>query len=77
MCVKAISCLPLFLQAQVVINWEFPETPADYLHRSGRLGRLGSSGTGVIINFVQHKWEVEKVQEIEVSQRRMHPSYIL
>ena len=57
----------LLFQAQVVINWEFPHTMAEYIHRAGRVGRVGSSGTGVVMNFIQFKWEVESLIEIEVS----------
>jgi ATP-dependent RNA helicase RhlB len=30
-----------------VINFTLPETPDDYVHRIGRTGRAGSSGTSI------------------------------
>jgi len=40
---------------------------ADYLHRSGRVGRIDSIGSGKIINFVNGPAEIKNVQAIEVN----------
>ncbi|OMO86541.1 hypothetical protein COLO4_21087 [Corchorus olitorius] len=37
-------------QVSLVINYDLPSKPEDYLHRIGRIGRLGCKG--VAINFV-------------------------
>ena len=41
---------------------------ADYVHRAGRVGRVGCKGTGQVLNFVQTKWDVELLWAIEVSE---------
>ena len=30
---------------EYVVNYDFPKTTSDYLHRSGRTGRAGTKGT--------------------------------
>ena len=67
MCCFSIQGLCVVKQARMVINFEFPEHMADYIHRAGRLGRVGSGSTGVVLSFIQFKWDVELVQKIEVS----------
>lgn len=54
----------------LVINYDFPETHTDYIHRAGRVGRAGGSGGGEVLNFVTHPWDVELVQRIEIAARR-------
>jgi len=46
-----------------VINFDFPLKTSDYLHRAGRTGRNGKSGT--VINFYSEKDEslIKKIQE--------------
>ena len=41
---------PLPLQVSLVINYDLPNNPENYLHRIGRSGRFGRKG--VAINFV-------------------------
>ena len=36
-----------------VINYDFPKTTSDYLHRSGRTGRAGAKGT--VFSLYHHK----------------------
>lgn len=36
-----------FKGIQVVVNYDFPQTPASYIHRIGRTGRAGRPGTAV------------------------------
>lgn len=54
----------------LVINYDFPETHTDYIHRAGRVGRAGGSGGGEVLSFVTHPWDVELVQRIETAARR-------
>ena len=35
----------LYLQVSLVINYDLPDNPEDYVHRIGRTGRMGRSGT--------------------------------
>lgn len=54
----------------LVINYDFPETHTDYIHRAGRVGRAGGSGGGEVLSFITHPWDVELVQRIETAARR-------
>ncbi|XP_048402842.2 probable ATP-dependent RNA helicase DDX28 [Stegostoma tigrinum] len=53
-----------------VINYDFPMTLCDYIHRAGRVGRVGSKVLGTVVSFVTHPWEVELVQKIETAARQ-------
>uniref|UniRef100_A0A8B9TMB5 DEAD-box helicase 28 n=1 Tax=Anas platyrhynchos TaxID=8839 RepID=A0A8B9TMB5_ANAPL len=36
---------------QLVVNYDFPDTLQDYLHRVGRVGRVGSKTPGAVVSF--------------------------
>lgn len=59
----------LFQQAGHIINFEFPKFMADYIHRCGRTGRVGSQMTGHVTSFVHRPQEVELLQKIEVKEK--------
>ena len=40
-------------KVKLVVMFDFPKTGVEYLHRSGRTGRLGT--TGRVISLVNHK----------------------
>uniref|UniRef100_A0A8C3KRV7 RNA helicase n=1 Tax=Calidris pygmaea TaxID=425635 RepID=A0A8C3KRV7_9CHAR len=40
---------------QLVVNYDFPDTLQDYLHRAGRVGRVGSKVPGAVVSFVTHR----------------------
>uniref|UniRef100_A0A8C3PT14 RNA helicase n=1 Tax=Calidris pygmaea TaxID=425635 RepID=A0A8C3PT14_9CHAR len=42
---------------QLVVNYDFPDTLQDYLHRAGRVGRVGSKVPGAVVSFVTHRWD--------------------
>jgi hypothetical protein len=46
---RTLRC-PALLQVSLVINYDLPTQPENYLHRIGRSGRFGRKG--VAINFV-------------------------
>lgn len=54
----------------LVVNYDFPESHTDYIHRAGRVGRAGSSGGEHVLSFVTHPWDVRLVQSIETAARR-------
>lgn len=55
---------------QHVINYNFPKTLSDYVHRAGRLGRLGSKqGGGLVTSFISDRAEAAMLQKIETSVR--------
>ncbi|XP_064016481.1 probable ATP-dependent RNA helicase DDX28 [Pogoniulus pusillus] len=55
---------------QLVVNYDFPDTLPDYLHRAGRVGRVGSKAPGVVVSFVTHRWDVDLVRKIETAARK-------
>ncbi|KAK4306468.1 hypothetical protein Pmani_021709 [Petrolisthes manimaculis] len=61
------------VKAGHVINYNFPSYIADYIHRCGRIGRVGSKVPGVVTNLVHFPNEVELVQRIEYAVRKNEP----
>ncbi|XP_075044919.1 putative ATP-dependent RNA helicase DDX28 [Mixophyes fleayi] len=57
-------------RVETVVNYDFPPTLQDYLHRAGRVGRVGSECQGSVVSFVTHAWDVELVQKIETAARK-------
>ncbi|XP_030061002.1 putative ATP-dependent RNA helicase DDX28 [Microcaecilia unicolor] len=55
---------------KLVVNYDFPPTLQDYIHRAGRVGRVGSKPHCTVISFVTHLWDVELVQKIETAARK-------
>ncbi|XP_043937980.1 probable ATP-dependent RNA helicase DDX28 [Protopterus annectens] len=60
-------------RVETVVNYDFPFTIADYIHRAGRVGRVGTNVLGTVISFVTHPWDVELVQKIENAARKKMP----
>ncbi|XP_053127275.1 probable ATP-dependent RNA helicase DDX28 [Hemicordylus capensis] len=60
-------------RVELVVNYDFPPTLHDYLHRVGRVGRVGSNFPGTVISFVTHRWDVDLVQKIETAARKRAP----
>ncbi|XP_009859879.2 putative ATP-dependent RNA helicase DDX28 [Ciona intestinalis] len=57
-------------QVKHVINYEVPSNVSDYIHRCGRVGRVGQTHVGVVTSLVSRKWEVPVVMKIEEAARR-------
>lgn len=57
-------------QVELVINYDFPLTLQDYIHRAGRVGRVGIKVPGTVISFVTHPWDVSLAQKIELAARQ-------
>ncbi|NXH17583.1 DDX28 helicase, partial [Bucco capensis] len=55
---------------QLVVNYDFPDTLSVYLHRVGRVGRVGSKAPGAVVSFVTHRWDVDLVRKIETAARK-------
>lgn len=60
-------------QVELVVNYDFPQSLHDYLHRVGRVGRVGSRFPGTVVSFVTHKWDVDLVKKIETAARKQAP----
>ena len=54
-----------------VINYEFPQFMSDYIHRVGRVGRVGSPAACMATSYVSQKWEVDALWTVETSVRKM------
>ena len=48
-----------------MINFDCPHYVSDYIHRSGRTGRLGSEGSHLVSTFVSFKPDAFMVMELE------------
>lgn len=57
------------LRARHIVNFDFPVHVSDYIHRCGRIGRLGSNKNCYITNFVSSLYELDLVRQIEMSAR--------
>lgn len=55
-----------------VINYDVPTNISDYIHRCGRIGRVGHQSTGTVTTFVCHPTEAELVQKLEYAARKTH-----
>ena len=58
----------------VVVNYDLPRSPVDYIHRIGRTGRAGSSG--IAVSFVGHEDQahfkvIEKRAELTLEREEM------
>ncbi|WP_062105736.1 DEAD/DEAH box helicase [Bacillus niameyensis] len=63
-----------------VIHYDFPEDLEQYIHRSGRTGRMGATGT--VISFVTPREERElkkfsKKLQLEIQQRRIYKGQLV
>jgi superfamily II DNA/RNA helicase len=56
-----------------IINYDLPRYIADYIHRIGRVGRLGSRSGAQVTNFVSYKTGVGMLQELELAIRTGRP----
>jgi len=53
-----------------VINYDFPLNAADYIHRSGRVGRVGGIGSGHVTSLVDNPLGIEVLQRMEYAVRK-------
>ncbi len=62
-----LNCISL--QVRQVINYDFPLNAADYIHRVGRVGRVGSCSGGHVTSLVDTPLGVDVLQRIELAVR--------
>ncbi|WP_137718944.1 DEAD/DEAH box helicase [Methylobacillus flagellatus] len=63
-------------QLPMVINYEIPSAPEDYVHRIGRTGRAGASGTAIsLVSPEEEKYlkEIEKLIKREITKEQAQP----
>ncbi|KAM8718156.1 hypothetical protein ACLKA7_004804 [Drosophila subpalustris] len=56
-------------RARHVINFDFPLHVSDYIHRCGRIGRVGSLDKSLVTNLISSRREIDVVQRIEHAAR--------
>uniref|UniRef100_A0A182IXN8 Helicase C-terminal domain-containing protein n=1 Tax=Anopheles atroparvus TaxID=41427 RepID=A0A182IXN8_ANOAO len=61
------------VRAAHVINFDFPLYTADYIHRVGRIGRIGSRNDCLVTNLVSSQAEIGAVQRLEHAARTTSP----
>ena len=66
---KVASLLP---QVTHVILFDFPHTVADYIHRIGRTGRVGTRAKCKASIFMSHREDVRMAWKIKVKTSNMH-----
>lgn len=55
---------------EVVVNYDFPSTTSDYLHRAGRTGRAGRQGT---VYTLYHNKNIQAINEFKKSNDTKKP----
>lgn len=58
------------LRVHQVVNFDLPQFVSDYIHRAGRVGRVGAENTGRVVSFVTQKWDIKLVWNIETAARK-------
>ena len=53
-------------QVTHVVLFDFPNSTADYLHRLGRTGRVGSKGSCRVTALMSHRRDIRTAYEIKV-----------
>ncbi|XP_017881727.1 probable ATP-dependent RNA helicase DDX28 [Ceratina calcarata] len=61
------------LMVNHILNYDFPLDTADYVHRCGRTGRVGTVGDSRVTNFISRPGEIAVVKKIEMAARRRRP----
>ncbi|XP_012286460.1 probable ATP-dependent RNA helicase DDX28 isoform X2 [Orussus abietinus] len=61
------------VMARQVLNYDLPTSTVDYIHRCGRIGRLGSPHDCKVTSFVARPLEIVLVQKIERAIRKKVP----
>ncbi|KAK6182289.1 hypothetical protein SNE40_010004 [Patella caerulea] len=53
-----------------IINFDFPLFMSDYIHRVGRVGRVGAPNSGHVTSLISQKWDVDLLWKIEIAARK-------
>ncbi|XP_017075919.2 probable ATP-dependent RNA helicase DDX28 [Drosophila eugracilis] len=56
-------------RARHVVNFDFPLHVSDYIHRCGRIGRVGNIDKSLVTNLISSRREIDVVQRIEHAAR--------
>lgn len=49
---------------ELVINYDLPENPEDYVHRIGRTGRAGKAGKAISFASPDQVWQLKKIERL-------------
>jgi len=58
---------------EVVINYDLPQNPEDYVHRIGRTGRAGASGRAITLATPEQHRDVRDIEKLLRSELPMSP----
>ena len=62
-----VIIIPIYpYQVSHVINFDCPSFMSDYIHRVGRVGRIGQKAFAKVTTLVSQKYEVDLIWRIEV-----------
>lgn len=56
------------VQMEYVINFDFPLSVLDYLHRAGRTGRVGSRQGCQVVSLMTHRRDVRMAHSLKASE---------
>jgi len=74
--VNVVSCTDLMSRGldtntvTHIINFDFPRNPADYIHRVGRIGRMGGVRNGQIFSLVSDAGGAKVLENLETAVRK-------
>ncbi|MFA4818625.1 MAG: DEAD/DEAH box helicase [Patescibacteria group bacterium] len=49
---------------ELVVNYDLPDNPEDYVHRIGRTGRAGHKGHAISFATPEQKWDVKSIEHV-------------
>ena len=58
---------------EVVINYDLPENPEDYVHRIGRTGRAGQSGRAISFVVPEQRYKIREIERLTRSSFPISP----
>jgi superfamily II DNA/RNA helicase len=57
-CTDAVSRGLDLPEVDLIVNFDFPNSVKDYVHRCGRTGRISSRRKGTVVSFMAHRRDI-------------------